>query len=68
MAKHRCAILDDYQSVAQDGGLVEGRGDLDRGSATLGGADEVARALKGFAIICAMRERTLFRASGRVAA
>src|SRR6266700_2164484 len=51
MAKHRCAILDDYQNVAlkmADWSKV--KGDL----------DTVVRALAGFSIISAMRERTGF--------
>ena len=63
MAKHRCAILDDYQSVAlemADWSKVEGDLDIKVFSEPMGGPEEVARALKGFAIICAMRERTPF--------
>jgi phosphoglycerate dehydrogenase-like enzyme len=63
MAKHRCAILDDYQSVAlkmADWSKVADDLDVTVFSVPLGGAEEVARALKGFAIICAMRERTPF--------
>jgi D-3-phosphoglycerate dehydrogenase len=63
MAKHRCAILDDYQSVAlnmADWTKVAGDLDVKVFSAPLGGAEEVAGALKGFAIVCAMRERTPF--------
>jgi D-3-phosphoglycerate dehydrogenase len=63
MAKHRCAILDDYQSVAlkmADWSKVAGDLDIKVFSAPLGGPDAVARALEGFEIICAMRERTPF--------
>jgi phosphoglycerate dehydrogenase-like enzyme len=63
MAKHRCAILDDYQSVAlkmADWSKVAGDLEIKVFSEPLGGADAVARALKGFEIICAMRERTPF--------
>ena len=63
MAKHRCAILDDYQSVAlemADWSKVAGDLDIKVFSAPLGGPDAVARALEGFAIVCAMRERTPF--------
>ncbi|HEY3642562.1 MAG TPA: D-2-hydroxyacid dehydrogenase family protein [Xanthobacteraceae bacterium] len=63
MAKHRCAVLDDYQSVAlkmADWSKVERDLDIKVFSAPLDGPDAVARALKGFAIICAMRERTPF--------
>src|SRR6202166_442524 len=63
MAKHRCAILDDYQSVAlkmTDWSKVAGDLDFKVFSEPLGGPEEVARALNGFAIVCAMRERTPF--------
>ena len=63
MAKHRCAILDDYQSVAlkmADWSKVAGDLDIKVFSEPLSGPDAVARALKGFEIICAMRERTPF--------
>ena len=63
MAKHRCALLDDYQGVAlkmADWSKVAGDLDIKVFSEPLGGAEETARALQGFAIICAMRERTPF--------
>ncbi len=63
MAKHRCAILDDYQSVAlkmADWSKVAGDLDIEVFSAPLSGPEAVAEALQGFAIICAMRERTPF--------
>jgi D-3-phosphoglycerate dehydrogenase len=63
MAKHRCAILDDYQNVAlkmADWSKVEGDLDIKVFSEPLGGADAAARALAGFAIVIAMRERTPF--------
>jgi phosphoglycerate dehydrogenase-like enzyme len=63
MAKHRCAILDDYQSVAlemADWSKVMGDLDIKVFSEPMGSLEEVARALQGFAIICAMRERTPF--------
>jgi phosphoglycerate dehydrogenase-like enzyme len=63
MAKHRCAILDDYQSVAlkmADWSKVAPDLDITVFSDPLGGPDEVVRALKAFSIICAMRERTPF--------
>src|ERR1700716_3854613 len=63
MAKHRCAILDDYQSVAlkmADWSKVAGDLDIKVFSEPMSGPEEVARALAGFAIICAMRERTPF--------
>jgi phosphoglycerate dehydrogenase-like enzyme len=63
MAKHRCAILDDYQSVAlnmADWSKVMGDLDIKVFSEPMGAPEEVARALQGFAIIIAMRERTPF--------
>ena len=63
MAKHRCAILDDYQSVAlkmADWSKVAGDLEIKVFNAPLGGPEAVARALEGFEIICAMRERTPF--------
>jgi phosphoglycerate dehydrogenase-like enzyme len=63
MAKHRCAILDDYQSVAlkmADWSKVAGDLDIKVFSEPMGAPEEVARALQGFAVICAMRERTPF--------
>jgi phosphoglycerate dehydrogenase-like enzyme len=63
MAKHRCAILDDYQSVAlkmADWSKVMGELDIKVFSEPMGSPEEVARALQGFAIIVAMRERTPF--------
>jgi D-3-phosphoglycerate dehydrogenase len=63
MAKHRCAILDDYQSVAlkmADWSKVTGDLDIKVFNEPMGDPKEVARALQGFAIICAMRERTPF--------
>jgi D-3-phosphoglycerate dehydrogenase len=63
MAKHRCAILDDYQSVAlemADWSKVAGDLDITVFSEPFAGPDAAAAALKGFEIICAMRERTPF--------
>jgi phosphoglycerate dehydrogenase-like enzyme len=60
----RCAILDDYQNVALTMGnwsKVENDIDITVFNDHLGAADRVVAALKGFAIICAMRERTAFR-------
>jgi phosphoglycerate dehydrogenase-like enzyme len=59
----RCAILDDYQNVAlklADWSKVKGDLDIKIFNQHLGGADKVIAALKGFAIIVAMRERTGF--------
>jgi phosphoglycerate dehydrogenase-like enzyme len=63
MAKQRCAILDDYQDVAlkmADWSKVADDLDIKVFNEPLGGADAVARALQGFAIVVAMRERTPF--------
>jgi phosphoglycerate dehydrogenase-like enzyme len=59
----RCAILDDYQNVAltfADWSKVKGDVDIKVFNEHLGAADKVVAALKGFAIVCAMRERTAF--------
>jgi phosphoglycerate dehydrogenase-like enzyme len=60
---YRCAVLDDYQSIAlkvadwtQLGSAVE----VTAFPAPLGDTAEVIRALQGFAIVCLMRERTPF--------
>jgi phosphoglycerate dehydrogenase-like enzyme len=61
--KYRCAVLDDYQNVAfkmADWSKVAGDVEVKVFDAPLGGPEEVIRALQGFAIICAMRERTPF--------
>jgi phosphoglycerate dehydrogenase-like enzyme len=63
MPKHRLAILDDYQNVALS--LTDWSGLAADVETTvfnrhLGDSDAVARALKGFDIVCAMRERTPF--------
>jgi phosphoglycerate dehydrogenase-like enzyme len=63
MPRYRCAILDDYQNVAlnaADWSKVSGDLDINVFNAHLGGADEVIKALQGFDIVCAMRERTAF--------
>jgi phosphoglycerate dehydrogenase-like enzyme len=63
MAKHRCAILDDYQSVAlkmADWSKVMPDLDIKVFSEPMGPPEEIARALQGFAIVIAMRERTPF--------
>jgi D-3-phosphoglycerate dehydrogenase len=63
MPRHRCAILDDYQNVAlkvTDWSKVAGDLDIKVFSEHLGGLDNVAKALQGFEIIVAMRERTGF--------
>jgi D-3-phosphoglycerate dehydrogenase len=59
----RCAILDDYQDVAltfADWSKVKGELDIKVFNEHLGAADKVIAALQGFAIVCAMRERTAF--------
>ncbi len=59
----RCAILDDYQNVAlsmADWSKLEGDVDIKVFNQHLGSTDKIVRALQGFAIICAMRERTPF--------
>ena len=59
----RCAILDDYQNVAltmADWSKVKGDIEIKVFNQHLGSADKVVAALKGFAIVCAMRERTAF--------
>jgi phosphoglycerate dehydrogenase-like enzyme len=59
----RCAILDDYQNVAlsfADWSKVKGEVAIEVFNEHLGGADRVVAALKDFAIVCLMRERTAF--------
>jgi D-3-phosphoglycerate dehydrogenase len=59
----RCAILDDYQNVAlsmADWSKVAGDIEIKVFNEHLGSPDKVVAALGGFAIICAMRERTPF--------
>ncbi len=59
----RCAILDDYQNVAlsmADWSKVKGDIDIKVFNEHIGSADKVVAALQGFAIVCAMRERTPF--------
>jgi D-3-phosphoglycerate dehydrogenase len=59
----RCAILDDYQNVAltfADWSKVSKDIEIRVFNQHLGGADNVVAALKRFAIVCAMRERTAF--------
>lgn len=63
MAKYRCAILDDFQNVAlkaADWSTVSGDLDIKVFNEHLGGPDNVVKALRGFQIVCAMRERTGF--------
>jgi phosphoglycerate dehydrogenase-like enzyme len=59
----RCAILDDYQTVAlklANWVKIKDRIDIKVFSEHLGGPDKVIAALQGFEIIVAMRERTGF--------
>jgi phosphoglycerate dehydrogenase-like enzyme len=59
----RCAILDDYQNVAlsmADWSKVAGAVEVEVFNEHLGSPDNVIAALQGFAIVCAMRERTPF--------
>jgi phosphoglycerate dehydrogenase-like enzyme len=59
----RCAILDDYQNVALsfgDWSKVSSDIDIKVFNQHLENADQVVAALKGFPIVCAMRERTAF--------
>jgi len=59
----RCAILDDYQNVAlamADWSRLAGELNIQVFNRHLGSANDVVAALKDFAIICAMRERTAF--------
>jgi len=59
----RCAILDDYQNVALkigDWSKLKGDVDIKAFNAHLDGPDKVIAALKDYAIVVAMRERTAF--------
>lgn len=59
----RCAVLDDYQDVARtlaDWSAVAPEVEVRVFQASLGDEDAVAAALKGFEIVCLMRERTPF--------
>jgi D-3-phosphoglycerate dehydrogenase len=59
----RCAILDDYQNVAltmADWSKVTDDIEITVFNDHLGPAEKVVAALKDFAIVCAMRERTAF--------
>ena len=63
MPRYRCAILDDYQNVAlqmADWSKVTGDVDIKVFNEPIGDPDKVVRALTGFAIVGAMRERTPF--------
>jgi len=59
----RCAILDDYQNIAlkaADWSKVAGDLDIKVFSEHFDGPDDVVKALQGFEIVVAMRERTGF--------
>src|SRR5882724_4863981 len=63
MPRYRCAILDDYQNVAlnaADWSKVAGDLDIKVFNVHIDGQDKVIKALQGFEIVCAMRERTAF--------
>ena len=63
MTRLRCAIPDDYFDLAlsvADWSKVKGDVEIKVFNEHLGSGDKVIEALKGFAIICAMRERTAF--------
>jgi len=65
MTRLRCAILDDYQNVAlklADWSCLTGRVDVSVFDAPFADATEAIAALQDFDIVCAMRERTPFRA------
>lgn len=60
---YRCAVLDDYQNVAlnsADWSGVTGEVEVEVFNKGLGDLEAVAKALKDFQIVCAMRERTPF--------
>jgi D-3-phosphoglycerate dehydrogenase len=59
----RCAVLDDYQNVAlsmADWSKLKGAVEITVFNAPLGDTEAVAKALKGYGIVCLMRERTPF--------
>lgn len=59
----RCAVLDDYQNVAlklADWSRIAGDAEVKVFNESLGDTGQVAKALAGYAIVCLMRERTLF--------
>ena len=59
----RCAILDDYQNVARtlaDWSVLGDRVETTTFTTFFTSTEEAAQALRGFDIICAMRERTPF--------
>ena len=61
--KYRCAVLDDYQNVAlsyADWSKLAPDVEVEVFNQPFKSTDEVHRSLKGFQIICMMRERTAF--------
>ena len=59
----KIAILDDYQNVARrfaDWSALEERVELQVFHDPVAGPDQLAERLRPFAVVCAMRERTLF--------
>jgi phosphoglycerate dehydrogenase-like enzyme len=59
----RCAILDDYQNVAlslADWSKISKDVEIEVFNAHLGSRENVVKALQGFQVVCAMRERTPF--------
>ena len=61
--RQRCAILDDYQNVAlqvADWSPLAGELDLKVFNDSIGASDKVIETLKGFSVVCLMRERTPF--------
>src|SRR3981189_2587734 len=63
MPRQRCAILDDYQNVVltiTDWSKVSGDLDIKVFNQHLGSQDNVIKALQGFDIVSAMRERAAF--------
>jgi D-3-phosphoglycerate dehydrogenase len=61
---YRCAILDDYQNVAlqvADWSKIKDQVELKVFNEAIGPPDKVVAALKGFHIVCLMRERTPFQ-------
>jgi phosphoglycerate dehydrogenase-like enzyme len=62
MPRPRCAILDDYQNIALQMADWSKLAELEIKvfNEHLGGPDNLIKALQGFDIVCAMRERTPF--------
>jgi phosphoglycerate dehydrogenase-like enzyme len=62
--RYRCAVLDDYQNVAlkmADWSKVTSDVDVTVFNDGLGDSAALARALRGYGIVCLMRERTPFQ-------